>query len=104
MPPGIDNASRMTCLTSPSAGIVPLRHSVTRSSSMPTRSANSSHDRPDEFGEPLQPLPEALLEVLKVRVPYPLTCGYSPSSFFCTRPFMRGRPQVRPGVSPFGIL
>ena len=45
-PPGTDNANRMIGHTSPPVGMVPVRHSVTRSSSTPRRSANSSHDRP----------------------------------------------------------
>ena len=36
----------MMCHTSAPVGIAPSRHSITRSSSAPRRSANSSHDRP----------------------------------------------------------
>ena len=45
IPPGTDHARRMMCHTSPPVGIAPLRHSITRFSSMPRRSANSPHDR-----------------------------------------------------------
>ena len=49
MPPGRDSARRMVCHTSPPVGIVPPRHSITRSCFTPRRSANSSHDKPYEL-------------------------------------------------------
>ena len=43
-PPGTVDARCMMC--PPPEGTEPLRHSITRSSSALSRSANSSHDRP----------------------------------------------------------